>query len=372
MNFGKFIIDKMQNYNSSTSIRIFIKQNIMNKLDISKNNEVCNIGVGGYGFVIPNFYAKKKNSSDAMKFYFIPQSSDRSKIYFESDTYEDIEYSTIIFNDTMLGEFIIGSIIGEYLKIKNNPHSVIHRDIYICKPKFEALSMESLGFLDQKTKKLWSSLYHLVDYLMPTKNYMSNTELFFYVLFQVLFTLICLKKNIKFYHMDLHPGNVLIKHDISKKYDYFEYIYEGKKVVIRNPGFLVKLADFGFSIVNIEKMVIISEPVIYPSRVKIRKTLKKLWPKYPHGISRHSYPEYIELIEYFHKNNETTCDATTNIIRYLKAQTKIKTNLMLFDMKTSWKRYRYPSCSNILSYLIKNNPKYIYDSNKKKKLTIYE
>jgi len=368
MDFGKFIIKEIQNYKTKTSIKTFIKQKIIGVLDVSKS-EICNIGVGGYGFVIPNFYSRKKKNT-AIKFYFVPQTTDRSKIYFEVVTYNGIEYNIIIFNDTIMGEFIIGSIINEYLQIKNNYHSVIHKDIHICHPKFEAISLESLGYKEKK--KLWTSLHYIIDYILATKNYISNPKLFFYIMFQVLFTLICLKKNIKFYHMDLHPGNVLIKHN-STKYKYFEYISEGKKIVIQNLGFIVKISDFGLSAISIDKFVFMSEPIVLPARVSINKTLNKIWPKYPHGTYKYLYPEYIELLEYFYKNKETTCIEIAAMIKYIKKYANIKSNNILFDMKSSWKLYKYPSELDIFNYLIKNNSKYIYNNiDKHKKLTIYE
>jgi hypothetical protein len=151
--------------------------------------------------------------------------TDVYKKFFDSETYDS------------------ESIVSEPLFTEVYSFTLINQMIYqnICPHYIQNYSWE---FSKQKTFNIYNEFVNGGDFY-SFLNYSHSDEVWYNVLFQIMYTIISYRKYFDMVHGDLHTGNILI-HKVSKG-GYWKYTVNGKNYYLPNLGFVFIINDFGFA-----------------------------------------------------------------------------------------------------------------------------
>ena len=291
-----------------------------------KSNSLKHTRASNNYFVVKALYLKKIKDR---------KSIDKSILYTQSEKIKKIFYSKHSFNKPSLIELVSLQLTNQLVLQKICPHYILNYDWDYDKNVIRQYN----EYATSDNFYNWTKQNH-------------NDELWLNALFQIMVSVLGIKRYFNMIHTDLHLKNILV-HKI-KPGGYWTYIINNRKYYLPNLGYIFLLSDFGYAWIpqklgvpfhykNIMEHTTVNGRNIYDIIILI-KSLKNIGtvPKNIINILEQSFPktEFIIFTKKYYQNQldeleiskkQTTTSESNVMHKYIienyKALTQKKPNL---------------------------------------------
>jgi hypothetical protein len=196
--------------------------------------------------------------------------------------YKKNKKNVVEFLSSGIGEIIVGKIINKLFFNHINPHFIITLGYSTCN-KIIKINMENLEFGINR----YTNFSNISNYLKDKHERLSG-DILDSVIISILHSSFVLEYNFSFIHFDLHYGNIFIKEfDTNnyfkgtnmKKIKYLTYLLpSGKKIYLKNYGFIIKIGDFDACALSLKNISIVCNQ---NADAEVGNLLYKIHNKYP-------------------------------------------------------------------------------------------
>lgn len=262
------------------------------------NTAICDsyISEGSFGKVFINRLPNKV-ILNGETFDFPAVKLEKSGGYDEKTKKEDSEHQVrfmvksgrlkVLTNNSMFGEALVSSLVtGLYLD-RITPHVSVFLGHSLCDGHNRIL-YENLTYGPNSN---YGDFQHFINYMRDRGEKVSDIVVDT-VIIQVLHTFSLLNEQYNLIHFDFEDRNLFIKViekdesyygvDNFLSYDYLVYNVGSKKLYLKNPGFLIKIGDFGGACMSSGKLTVENNFSSDNNSIK----LSKFYPNYPVGIKK--------------------------------------------------------------------------------------
>jgi len=165
------------------------------------------------------------------------------------------------FQNMLIGEYIIGMVLNDIFSI--TPHVMLTYSYSACEE--EVMVMENLSnrYPDGNVSNLEG-----LELLLKNERIRLTERLIDGIYISFMHTLFVLQNIVEFQHRDISFRNIFIKKFTSEEYfqgldmtkiTYFEYrLKDGESLYVKNPGFCIKLGDFGLSTIKVGNTLLLN------------------------------------------------------------------------------------------------------------------
>jgi len=178
----------------------------------------CTLGYNDY-FIIKALYLKRIKDR---------KSIDKSVLYTQPDKIKQIFYSKHSFNKPSLVELISLQLTNQLVLQKICPHYILNYDWDYDKNVIRQYN----EYATSDNFYNWAEQNH-------------SDELWLNALFQIMVSVLAIKRYFNMIHTDLHLKNILI-HKVNPG-GYWTYIINDRKYYLPNLGYIFLLSDFGYA-----------------------------------------------------------------------------------------------------------------------------
>lgn len=249
--------NRFELYNKITSL---LKSNIPNSkiLCIKKNDNTILSLFSKYKYVLNNYIYLDDSGIDNNQSAFgniylskITDSTDNKSYYFIT--------KVGLLTDITINELIILNIVSQnVLKTKNIHLPLIYNDVKCDKIDKSIINLKTVHEKDDYLTKMYleANTYYSFfiekeesDIYKLFKKYKNINNLIILNIISQVFMGILSCHSLNIYHHDTHPGNFLFKTIEISKPSCIEYKYKDLTFYIENMGYIIKIIDFGLSII---------------------------------------------------------------------------------------------------------------------------
>lgn len=192
-------------------------------------------------------------------------------------------YLHFITNNSMIGEALASVMLTNLFISRITPHVVVFLGHSHCN-NTDMILYENLTYNDGK----YSDFEQFINYMGKVTDKMIET-----IIIQVLHTFMILNEKYSLIHFDFEDRNLFIKIPNKNEnyygtdilsHDYLVYKIDSEKsIYLKNPGFLIKVGDFGGACLKISNKLTVQNNFENDNN-SIK--LSQFYPKYPNSIKK--------------------------------------------------------------------------------------